>query len=120
MASYISGIGTANPSNKFSQADLAKFMSNAHGTVNGSEAKLKALYRATGIKYRYSVLSDYGHESENYSFYPNSQNLEPFPDTAQRMDLYKKEALSLSVAAVENCLNSIQDLDKKRLPMLLR
>ena len=115
MGSLISGIGVANPSNKFSQTDLANFMNQAHGVVNGSEVKLKALYRATGIKYRYSVLSDYGLESEDYNFYPRNKNLEPFPDTAKRMLIYKEEALRLSVKAVENCLEDLRDFDKKNI-----
>jgi len=111
MGSLISSIGTANPSHKYTQTDLVNFMSNAHGIVNGSEVKLKALYRATGIKYRYSVLEDYGKEADQFSFYPNNSNLEPFPDTASRMSVYKNEALNLSLAAVRNCLSKMDDYD---------
>ncbi len=102
MGSFISSIGTATPSHKYTQTDLVSFMSNAHGVVNGSEVKLKALYRATGIKYRYSVLEDYGKEADNFSFYPKNSNLEPFPDTASRMGVYKEEALKLSLDAAKN------------------
>lgn len=119
MASFISSIGTANPEHKYQQSQLVNFMSNAHGLVNGSEVKLKALYRATGIKYRHSVLADYGEEAPNYNFYPKSKNLEPFPDTASRMELYKKEAISLGLESVENCLLNLPDFDRSKITHLI-
>jgi prepilin-type processing-associated H-X9-DG protein len=67
------------------------------------ERRLGALYRATGIEKRYSVLSDYG-KTEGFEFYKNSGTLEPFPTTHQRMDVFRGEAVGLSVEAVKNCL----------------
>jgi predicted naringenin-chalcone synthase len=115
MGSFISSIGTATPSHKYTQTDLVNFMLNAHGVVNGSEVKLKALYRATGIKYRYSVLEDYGKEADNFSFYPKNSNLEPFPDTASRMGVYKEEALKLSLDAAKNCLSGLDGYDTNKI-----
>ena len=66
--------------------------------------KLKALYRVSGIGQRYSVLEDYTRRNGEFTFYPNSPNLEPFPTVQQRMDLYRKHAVNLSEEAIRNCL----------------
>ncbi len=103
MPNYITHIGTAVPEHKIPQMDLSGFMANAYGLVNGTEVRLNALYRATRIKTRYSVIKDYIAGVEN-SFYPNNQELEPFPDTASRMNLYKKEAIKLAKGAILDCI----------------
>jgi len=107
MSAFISGIGTATPNNKISQNEVLSFMQNAHQLDDEAARKLAILYRATGIKNRYSVLSDYSDSGEN-SFFPNTPDLEPFPTTKQRNELFQKEAVDLSVKAVENCLVETQ------------
>ena len=119
MFSFISSIATANPSHKYTQNELVQFMAGAHGAINGSEVKLKALYRATGIKHRYSVLSDYGKDVRDFDFYPQNEQLEPFPDTASRMTLYKREALSLSMEAAERCLDARPELRRSDISHLI-
>lgn len=96
--SYITHIGTANPENKFHQQELAEFMVKAHELSGDDASKLRALYRATGIETRHSVIADF-HEA-NHEFFPNSQDLEPFPTTEQRMKLYRSQAVELSLAAI--------------------
>ncbi|HEY5824028.1 MAG TPA: type III polyketide synthase, partial [Cyclobacteriaceae bacterium] len=58
--SYITAVGTANPKYKFNQLTIAEFMVRAMQLDENEARKLKALYRATGIDTRYSVLEDYG------------------------------------------------------------
>lgn len=106
MSSFITSIGIANPERKISQQDIARFMVKAHGVVDGEMVRLKALYRATGIKYRYSVLDDYAHTTD-FTFYPDTNNLEPFPSTGKRMDIYKKKAITLSERSVRDCLSNL-------------
>ena len=60
MTSFITAIGTANPANRFAQRDIVRFMSRTCRRANGSEVKMEALYRATGIRHRYTVLEDMG------------------------------------------------------------
>ena len=79
-------------------------MSTAHQFDTREKQRLLALYRATGIQYRYAVIPDYGNPPGSYEFYPNNENLEPFPATKFRMELYRKEALPLAVAASRACL----------------
>ncbi len=62
--------------------------------------RLTSLYKATGIKTRYSVLEDYALKPGQFKFYPNNKNLEPFPSTGRRMEAYKKYALPLALKAI--------------------
>ena len=68
--------------------------------------KLRALYRVSGIEHRYSVLPDYGAAPGEYTFFPNTPGLEPFPSVGQRMAAYRREALPLATGeAVRACLS---------------
>ncbi len=81
--------------------------------------KLKALYRVTGIAQRYSVLPDYATTNGQFTFFPNTPDLEPFPMVQQRMAMYQQEALPLSVAAVKDCLAPLTDFDQNTITHLI-
>lgn len=108
--SYITSIGIANPPHKFAQSSIATFMSRAMQLQHEEDRKLQALFRATGIEHRYSVLEDYG-RTEKFDFYSNSQSLEPFPSTKNRMEIFKRYATALSVEAVSACLEKRKGFD---------
>jgi len=104
MQSYINAIGTAVPEHKILQGYAAEWMCNALN-IKGKEQKLiHTLYDATGIESRYSVLEDFLAEKENFGFFPNTDDLEPFPGVKKRMELYKKFSLPLAIKAITNCL----------------
>lgn len=90
--SYITAIGTASPSNHFSQSEIADFMVRSMQLDDTEARKVKALYRATGIESRYSVLSDYG----------------KIRTTKQRMELFRKHALNLSCKAVQSAMCNVE------------
>jgi predicted naringenin-chalcone synthase len=69
--------------------------------------KLRFLYQHCGIDQRYSVVSDYSRPAAEWKFYPQSENLEPFPGLEQRMALFNKHAPALSVDAIRQCLNGV-------------
>lgn len=100
--SFISAIGIAVPEYTFSQPAIASFMERAMQPDYAESRKLHAIFRASGIETRHSVLDDYGKEHD-YSFYPNTENIEPFPSTQKRLEAYRKHALPLSLRAIENC-----------------
>ena len=103
MTAFINSIGKANPRYKIKQDDVLNFMVKAH-QLNDEEAhKLKVLYRATGIKERYSTIPDYQNNGD-FQMYPDNDRLEPFPSTSERSNCYKKEALNLSIEAINNCV----------------
>jgi prepilin-type processing-associated H-X9-DG protein len=109
--SFITAFGTANPSNQFSQLALADFMVRSMQLNPGDERKLRTIFRATGIDYRYSVLADYG-KSNDFDFYPNTPDFEPFPSTQKRLEAFRHYALPLSLAAIDNLKASSADLQK--------
>jgi alpha-pyrone synthase len=104
-STYITSIGVANPPHRFSQTQISQFMSQALCLDKINERRLRMIYKATAIAYRHSVIEDYGKNSD-FTFFPNEENLEPFPSTAQRMKLYEKYAIQVALQAVNNCLTN--------------
>src|SRR4051812_35597743 len=104
--SFITSIGTSTPKNKFSQSVIAGFMVKAMQLDEAGAKKLRALYRATGIESRYSVLADYG-RTGGYEFYANSDDLNPMPTTKKRMEVFRKHAVELSCEAALRALNRL-------------
>jgi predicted naringenin-chalcone synthase len=60
------------------------------------ERELRILYRASGIQTRYSVLEDFGKNSNGQSFFREDA---AFPTAKPRMELYQKYALQLASEA---------------------
>lgn len=105
--SYITAIGTATPQHQFSQSAIADFMVKAMHLDEDDARKLRALYRATGIESRYSVLADYG-RSGGYEFYANSGDLNPMPSTKRRLEFFRKHAVELSCQAALRALGGVK------------
>ncbi|HZY78839.1 MAG TPA: type III polyketide synthase [Cyclobacteriaceae bacterium] len=104
--SFITAIGTATPKHKFSQSVIADFMVRAMKLDEQDAKKLRALYRATGIESRYSVLPDYG-KTADYEFYSNSEDLSPMPSTKKRLELFRKHAVELSCESARSVMQKI-------------
>lgn len=68
--------------------------------------KLKFLYDHSGINTRYSAIEDYGIEPPFRSFIPVEKGAD-FPSLEQRMEVYERESVLLSVKAIDNCLRDI-------------
>lgn len=102
MATFINAIGTAVPDHKILQEDAAFWMSNALNATNREQKAIHSLYTASGIESRYSVLQDYQKRKGSFDFFPNTEDLEPMPGTAERMQWYAREALPLAVKAVQD------------------
>jgi alpha-pyrone synthase len=118
MKNYITAIATANPAHKVAQRDIARFMARAQ-QMNEQEAhRLQAIFRASGIRHRYSVIEDYGRTSA-FRFFPDAPDLEPFPTVKQRMMIYQKEALMLSLKAIEKCMDQAKWLKREQITHLI-
>jgi predicted naringenin-chalcone synthase len=116
--SYITAIGTANPGHRFSQNTIADFMLRHMRFNNGESRKLKAVFKASGIDYRYTVLEDYGRDG-NFTFFSQVTNLMTFPSTEIRLQVFRKHAVGLSVAAVEKLIASREAFDIKEVTHLI-
>ncbi|MGN6398988.1 MAG: type III polyketide synthase, partial [Flavisolibacter sp.] len=103
--SKIVSIGTAVPAYCHQQMDILEFMQQVYAVTEADKRKMRFLYYQSGIQQRYSVIADYSREIQDWKFYPQTENLEPFPTLEQRMAMYNKHAPLLSVDAIRDCLN---------------
>ena len=108
--SQIKSIGTAVPKYRHDQNEILNFMSRIYAFNEKERRILKYLYHQSGIATRYSVLPDYSHAPGEWTFYPPTENLEPFPSLEERMKIFNREAVGLSAAAIQDCLKSQVDL----------
>jgi alpha-pyrone synthase len=119
MTTFLCAIGTATPPHLIPQPKIADFMATALQLDASDTRKLQALYRVSGIGQRYSVLPDYGRTNGEFTFFPNTPDLEPFPTVGQRMSVYREHALPLSVAAVQDCLRQVPDVEPSAITHLI-
>jgi alpha-pyrone synthase len=119
MEAFITAIATASPVHKRSQAEAAIFIADAMGLQGKKRKQLETFFANSGIDYRYSVLTDYTKEMGDFSFFPNTHDFEPFPSTAARMGIYKKEALQLALTAIQNCAAKLTDFSLSEITHLI-
>jgi predicted naringenin-chalcone synthase len=105
--SKIVSIGTALPAYCHQQMDILGFMQKVYAGSEMEKRKLRFLYQQSGINQRYSVIADYSRHVHDWKFYPQAENLEPFPSLEQRMAIYHKYAPLLSIDAIRNCLHDV-------------
>lgn len=104
MPTFINAIGTALPPNLASQERIADFMVSHLQLNDVEERKLRVLYRASGIKQRYSVLKDFSQNLNGQSFFKEDVK---FPSAKPRMLIYQHHAINL---AKEACVQAINQL----------
>lgn len=62
---------------------------------------------SSGIEARYCVISDYVAASpDEFTFFPRSWRLDPFPTTRQRMQVYEREVVPLAANAATRALDA--------------
>ncbi|MBO9634103.1 MAG: type III polyketide synthase [Chitinophagaceae bacterium] len=105
--SKIISIGTAVPAWKHRQEDILSFMLPAYSLTGPDIRKIKFLYHQSAIGTRHSVIPDYSRPVAEWKFYPQTENLEPFPSLETRMQWYDRYAAPLSVDAVRDCLQGL-------------
>ena len=109
MNSSIVSIGLSNPGAPIPQAEIARFMQLAHQLDGQERRKLDFLYRKSGIDFRHSVLEDFQKEDvDDFSFFPKNKELNPFPSTSARMNVFEAEAGGLAEEAVRNALEQAE------------
>ncbi len=116
--SYITSIGTANPPHKFTQQQIADFMVKAMSLTENEAKQLNILYRASGIETRYSVLEDYGNHKP-FRFFSNEKDLEPFPTTKNRLEVFGKLSIGVSQQAAQNCMQDLPHISPSDITHLI-
>lgn len=102
------GLGTASPAHSITQSDAAKIAQDLHITERWHQA-LPALYRKSGVNRRGSVLlkSDHDTAAPRQTFYQPSSTSHPRgPTTAQRMEIFAKEAVPLLIKACSTAIDN--------------
>lgn len=118
MEIAITAIGTANPIYKSHQLATAELIIAGLKLKPAEKRLLRSVYKATGIEYRYSVLSDYCKAPGQFEFFPNDCDAE-FPSTSERMKIYKDNALKLAIAAIQNCISNVDHFDLSEITHLI-
>ncbi|MCL9684826.1 type III polyketide synthase [Legionella maioricensis] len=118
MQSNITAIGVANPLYRRAQHEIAELIAAGCYLKPSQKKVLKAIYKASGIEYRHSVIADYCRSPSEFEFFPNN-SVDDFPTTLERMKLYQASALPLAIAAIDNCLKSLDHFDKKEITHLI-
>lgn len=103
--SIIRSVGTAVPPFKHEQLSILNFMQQVYALNETDKRKLRFLYQHSGIDFRYSAIPDYSRPANEWKFYSQTENLEPFPSLEQRMQAYQRAAATLSIDAIRNCID---------------
>jgi alpha-pyrone synthase len=107
--SVLTGLGFALPRHSSSTPQMVRFLREVAAAQPGASARFVdqagRLAAQSGIDTRYSVLSDYAASAPSeFSFFPKTWSLDPFPGTAARMAVYKQAAPSLAAIAARRAL----------------
>lgn len=109
MNSSIVSIGLSNPGAPIPQAEISRFMQVAHQLDAQERRKLDFLYRKSGIDSRHSVLDDFQKEEvSDFTFFPKNKELNPFPGTAARMQVFEGKGPELAEQAVRSALQQAE------------
>lgn len=101
----ILALATAVPSHVLDQAEIAETYINIFN-LNSQEAEnIRQLYKNTAIQTRYSVISDFKKERQDWSFW-GTKYPKTVPTTSQRNDLYKAEASQLAHEAAKKAIKA--------------
>jgi predicted naringenin-chalcone synthase len=104
LANIVS-IGTALPEHCHEQSNILQFMQKAYKLDAVEARKLSFLYRHSEINNRYSVIEDFGKPDSEWSFI--QKDGEDNPSLNERMQIFDEHALSLSVNAINDCINEV-------------
>ena len=111
MQTRLYGIGTSLAPYTATQRHPHRFMTQVI-EARATEAELDrgllfldSIHEGCGIDRRYSVIEDFTlSDPEAFSFFPKNWRLDPFPTTAQRMELYEKMSIEMAEEAARKSL----------------
>jgi predicted naringenin-chalcone synthase len=108
--SVIVNIGTAVPKHCFEQSHLSQFMANLFQLAPVEQRALRMMYAKSGIKKRYSAISDFGLQAPQWKFFPNDPQKQAFPSIEKRMAFYMQHAVPLAIDAIHQCVLNFIDV----------
>lgn len=105
MAAYLHSLATAVPSNAYGQEKILEVMMAWHGQDRRTNRVLGAIYRASAIDKRHSVVDDFQPGSPGGFFFDPTKDAFLNPSTAERNDRYAQEAGKLATCAARGALS---------------
>ena len=111
---YLHRITTVVPEKFYTQEFALELTLKLAGDSEKKRNLLTKLYRGTQIKKRHSVIEDYDKDPSEYTFYPKNPTLKPEPSTAERNDLYIREAKRLTLKASEQLFEEMPEFDREK------
>lgn len=100
--SYIQYISTAVPKYCHQQSDFMQFYAHAVDDDDlDAQRKIRIVAARSGIQQRYSVIPDFSLPENQFAFFHPNKKLLPEIGLNKRMDLFKQEAIQLSLQAVK-------------------
>lgn len=116
---FIRAIATALPEFQSKQSEIEEFMLRVVGTTDRKRSFIRKIYEGSAIDTRYSVIPDYRLPTDQRTFFPKNDELEPVPTTAQRNALFCVEANNLAETAVRKLLDQLPGFDPKAVTHLI-
>lgn len=104
----ILALGTAVPSFRARQVDIAQWMIASFAEQPALGRWLRGLYASSGVETRYSCIDDFLQPVGRARFAPG-QPLHQIPTTAERMAIYEREATPLGEAAATKALTRLSE-----------
>tara|TARA_R110002124_G_scaffold44656_5_gene135920 strand:+ start:1168 stop:2259 length:1092 start_codon:yes stop_codon:yes gene_type:complete len=111
MPVFIHDIATSVPKGSNTQDSVREIMKLALGADRKTQAILHRIYSQSGIEKRHSVIDEF-HQTDKVNPYLNGSP-ETTPTTAERNEVYKKEASKLFIETGKKLLANNSHIDKK-------
>ena len=103
----IISIGTAVPPHSVNQRAVIPLMQKIYGLDEKEARRLAFMYRQSEIETRYTIVDDYSQPDEKHWNFISGSADEPAPNLDERMKIYNREALPLSMLSINDCLKDI-------------
>lgn len=116
---YVRSIATALPEFKSQQTEIEAFMLRVVGDTERKKSFIRKIYEGSAIESRYSVIPDYRLPTDQRTFFPKNDALDPVPTTAQRNALFCVEANNLAELAVRRLFDQLPGFDPLRITHLI-
>jgi predicted naringenin-chalcone synthase len=116
---YLHKIVTVVPEKYYTQEFALDLTLKLAGDTEKRRTLLKKLYKGTQIRKRHTVIDDYDKDPSEHTFYPKNPSLKPEPTTAQRNDLYIKEAKRLTLKATKQLFEETPEFDPEKITHLI-
>lgn len=104
MSSYVQSIASETPPHAYSQSAILEVMKAWHGDDRRTGRMLDGIYRASAIDKRHSVVTDFLPGSAGGFFQDRESGEFRSPGTAERNELYRREAGNLASCAAGRAL----------------